>query len=400
MTKNGSAAVRAENYKAADPDRRCVAVIGGGAGGLAAAAAAARLGAAVVILEKNDRVGKKLLRTGNGRCNLSHLHLSAAGYNHPDFVAPVLERFSCAALRAHFEDMGLWTVADHEGRVYPASDTAASALDVLRLSCAAQGVKEHCSFDVVSLRIQDGGFVLHARDGGRVTADAVIDAAGGGSVLAEALGHRRLPFSPALCPIRTETALIRGLSGLRAHARAALFSDGRELASETGEILFRDYGVSGIPAFDLSRLARPGQLLCLDFTPELSFDELLSCLITQLSLFPDPAACLTGVFRRRLAEALLRAADDTSPGALCRAIKDLRLPVLGLAETGQAQLTAGGADVAQFNPATLESRLIPGFYTVGEALDIDGRCGGYNLHWAFASGITAGEHAAGGNHLA
>lgn len=354
----------------------------------------------MVILEKNDRVGKKLLRTGNGRCNLSHLQLSPAGYNHPDFAAPVLARLSCAALRAYFEELGLWTAADHEGRVYPASDAAASVLDILRFSCAAHGVKERCSFEAVSLRIQDGGFVLHARDGSFISADAVIDAAGGGSVLAETLGHRSLPFSPALCPVRTETGPIRGLSGLRAHARASLFSGGREIKAETGEILFRDYGVSGIAVFDLSRFAQPGQLLCLDLAPEYSFDELRSRLTVQMTLFPEPAACLTGVFRRRLAEAVLRAAEDMSPGALCRAVKELRLPVLGLAETGSAQVTIGGADVSQFDPATLESRLVPGFYTVGEALDIDGRCGGYNLHWAFASGITAGEHAAGGNRRA
>jgi len=374
--------------------RRRIAVVGGGAGGLAAAAAAAGLGAEVTILEKNDRVGKKLLKTGNGRCNLTNRHVSAEGYNHPDFVKPVLRRYDCAGLRALFGRLGLWTVSDTEGRVYPYSGSAASVLDVLRLAASASGAEERCGFEAVSIVAENGRFTVLGRGGERVKADAVVAAAGGGATLLEALGHSTIPFRPALCPIRTETGPIRGLSGLRTRCRATLYENGGVIASETGELLFREYGVSGIPAFDLSRWAKPGQVLSLDFTPELSFGELLSDIERRFTKNPDPVECLAGTFRRLICEAVWRHTDEKSAAALCRSIKEFRLPVRGLAETGLAQITRGGADVTQFDPKTLESQYVPGLYAVGEILDVDGRCGGYNLHWAFASGTVAGEYAA------
>jgi predicted Rossmann fold flavoprotein len=348
------------------------------------------------MLEKNDRVGKKLLRTGNGRCNLSNLRLSTHAYNHPDFTKPTLERFGCAELRAFFEGMGLWTVSDSEGRVYPYSDAAASVLDVLRLACAENGVTERCGFEAASLRPVSDGWVIASRGGEQMTADAVIVATGGGTALMEPLGHATVPFSPALCPIRTDTDAIRGLSGLRVRCRASLLENGREIAAETGELLFRDYGVSGVMVFDLSRFARAGQTLMLDLMPELSPDEAMEKLAARTAAFHGGADGLfTGIFRRRIAEAVIRRAGGTSPEALCRAVKQFRLHVRGLTDVAQAQGTKGGADVTAFGPDTLESRRRSGLYAVGEALDIDGRCGGYNLHWAFSSGIVAGEHAAG-----
>jgi predicted Rossmann fold flavoprotein len=380
--------------KNGEGSRRRVAVVGGGAGGLAAAAAAAGLGADVTILEKNDRVGKRLLKTGNGRCNLTNRHLSPEGYNHPDFVKPALRRFDCAGLRELFGRLGLWTVSDTEGRVYPYSDSASSVLDVLRLAYSTYGAEERCGFEIVSIDADRGRFTVLERGGERVKADAVVVAAGGGATLLGALGYTTIPFQPALCPIRTETGPIRGLSGLRTRCRATLYENGREIASETGELLFREYGVSGIPAFDLSRRAKPGQVLSLDFTPELTFEELLSDIQKRFTKNLDPVECLAGTFRRRVCEAVWRHASEANPAALCRSIKDFRLPVLGLAETGLAQITRGGADVTQFDSKTLESQYVPGLYAVGEILDIDGRCGGYNLHWAFASGTVAGEQAA------
>ena len=170
--------------------KKRILVIGGGAGGLAAAVAAARSGADVTILEKANRVGKKLLKTGNGRCNLSNEHISPEGYNHPAFVGPLIGQTGCADLRAFFADIGLWTVADGEGRVYPRSDTATSVLDVLRLSAAALGAQEICSAEVSAVKTQEGGFA--AVTGERVfAADRVIVAAGGGTALLRPLGQDR-----------------------------------------------------------------------------------------------------------------------------------------------------------------------------------------------------------------
>ena len=373
---------------------RSVAIIGGGAAGLAAAISAGEAGAKPVIIEKANRVGKKLLKTGNGRCNLSNENVSPAGYDHGDFVAPLLEETPCAALRERFRALGLWTTVDGEGRVYPRSDTASSVLDILRLAAAERGAEERCSAEVTAIRpLSGGGFRIEVREGAPVFAERVIVSTGGGTELCRALGHKQVPFTPILCPLKTETAPIRGLSGLRVRCRARLLHGEEALFDECGEILFRDFGVSGILALDISRFLREGCTLSLDLLPEWEEDELRARLREQLTL-ARPGEELTGVFHRRVAEAVLRYAGGTDVNALCRAIRDFRIPVLGRADTQNAQVTRGGADVRFFDPKTLQSTLCPGLYCVGEALDIDGRCGGYNLHWAFVSGAAAGRSAA------
>lgn len=371
-----------------------VAVIGGGAGGLCAAIAAGRAGANVVILEQANRVGKKLLKTGNGRCNLSNTHVSPEHYNRPDFVAPALSAMPCGALLSFFGSLGLWTVTDEEGRVYPRSDTAASVLDVLRLGCEALGVEERCSVEITGIAPQGHGFALTARTGEKLFADRVIVATGGGTALLRPLGHKMVPFSPILCPLKTDTESIRGLTGLRCACRAELIRRGKRVYAEDGEILFRDFGVSGILALNLSRHALGGDTLSLDLLPELSPDALTEKLSAQKALRRNGADLFTGIFHRRLGEAIARRAKSDDPAELARIIKDYRLSILGPGDTQHAQVTRGGADVSEFDSETLESRRVPGLYAVGEALDIDGACGGYNLHWAFASGLRAGRSAA------
>ncbi len=372
-----------------------VAVIGGGAGGLCAAIAAGRAGADVVIFEQANRVGKKLLKTGNGRCNLSNARVSPEQYNRPDFVAPVLAGMPCDALLSFFGSLGLWTVTDEEGRVYPRSDTAASVLDVLRLGCEALGVEERCSAEIAAIAPQGHGFRLTARTGEKLFADRVIVATGGGTSLLRPLGHKMVPFSPILCPLKTDTESVRGLTGLRCACRAELIRRGKSVYAEDGEILFRDFGVSGILALNLSRHALPGDTLSLDLLPELSLDALTERLAAQKALRQN-ADLFTGIFHRRLGEAIARRAKSDDAAELARIIKDYRLSVLGPGDTQHAQVTRGGADTAEFDPETLESRRVPGLYAVGEALDIDGACGGCNLHWAFASGLRAGGSAARG----
>ncbi|MBQ3103242.1 MAG: aminoacetone oxidase family FAD-binding enzyme [Oscillospiraceae bacterium] len=370
--------------------RRRVAVIGGGAGGLCAAIAAAGEGAAVTIYERQNRVGKKLLKTGNGRCNLTNEHLTGSDYNHPDFVAPQLAACGTAALRAFFASLGLWTVADSEGRVYPRSDTAASVLDVLRLRCAALGVAEDCSRELISLKKRGERWRLRFREGEGAECEAVIVAVGGGVDLLSPLGHSAVPFSPILCPLRTDAAPIKGLSGLRVKGTVRLFRGTKLLCEEAGEVLFRDGGVSGIVILNMSRFASPGCTLSIDLMPEMSREDLAAALgernMPREELF-------TGIFHKRIGEALLRAVPDADCDKLVTLIKDYRLAVTGVADAAGAQVTRGGANVEEFDPHTLQSRLYEGLYAIGETLDIDGRCGGYNLHWAFASGLAAGRSA-------
>lgn len=372
-----------------EPKRR-VAVIGGGAGGLCAAIAAAEAGAAVTIYERQNRVGKKLLKTGNGRCNLTNENLTPGDYNHPDFVATQLAACDTAALRAFFRRLGLWTVADSEGRVYPRSDTAASVLDVLRLRCAMLGVAEDCGKELVSLRKRGERWRLRFREGEGAECDAVIVAAGGGMDLLSPLGHSLVPFSPILCPLRTDAAPIKGLSGLRVRGLVRLYRGTKLLCEEAGEVLFRDAGVSGIVILNMSRFASPGCTLSVDLMPELSREELAAALKARQTPREE---LFTGIFHKRIGEALLRAVPDADAEKLAALIKDYRMSVAGAADTANAQVTRGGASVEEFDPVTLQSRLYDGLYAIGETLDVDGRCGGYNLHWAFASGLTAGRSA-------
>ncbi len=373
---------------------RHIAVIGGGAAGLAAAVTAAKLGGRVTLLERADRVGKKILQTGNGRCNLTNTAVAPEAYNAPEFTRPVLQNIDCTALRDFFTELGLLTYADGAGRVYPVSDAAASVLDVLRLSCAEADVRTLCGFAAVDLA-PDGS--VTGTDGQKIAADAVIVATGGGTELLKRAGHRISPFSPVLCPLATDTAPIRGLSGLRARCSVTLLRDGAPLRALSGELLFRDYGVSGIVIFDLSRYAKPGDVLSIDLLPTLSEPELCKLFEQRHREHPDRTGAdfLTGMFHSRISSALLRAAGGTDAVHLARTVKSFSLTVRGCGDAKQAQVTRGGAMLSEFDPATLRSRLRENLYAAGETLDIDGACGGYNLHWAFASGITAARAAMG-----
>ncbi len=406
------------------PEKRRIIVIGGGASGLVAAIAAARAGARVCIFEQADRVGKKILATGNGRCNLTNMNLTPDDYNNPLFVAPVLEQYSPQDIRAFFEELGLVTFEEREGRVYPRTNAANSVLDVLRLACRQLGVEECCGIDAMGITAADEKVFVHTSSGQDAEAEAVVVATGGGTELLTRCAHTIIPFTPALCALETDTGRIRGLSGVRSHARAGLFDSSPEeldhrfdeglplkpLVSEKGEVLFRDYGVSGIAVFNLSRFVQINQTLALDLLPDMPAAELQNWLDSRCKALFDTVSVykptckdlLCGLLHPRIATAVLRMADlkpgdSIQPGknaALVRAIKCLTLRVRGLANSTNAQITRGGADLAEFNPSTLASTLAPNVYACGETLDVDGPCGGYNLQWAWASGLVAGESAA------
>lgn len=384
-----------------------VLVVGGGAAGLCAAIAAARGGAAVTVLEAGPRVGRKILASGNGRCNLSNTAIAPDAYNEPRFVAPVLAEFSCDSVRAFFGELGLLIYADEEGRIYPVTNTASSVLDVLRLECERLGVEVRVETEVVSVVPETGprSFILTAEDGSRALARAVVVTPGGGSTLLASLGHEQVAFSPVLVPLRTDTAPIRGLSGVRVRCAASLLAaDGDTLATERGELLFREYGVSGIMVFDLSRHLAGAETLAIDLFPDLGHGELHALLEARCEALAWRSAgtFFDGMLHPRIALAVLRAAgldpeaqlDAARCADLADLLKGFRIALVGPGDAKQAQVTRGGAVVEQFDPPTMASRLVPGLFAAGEALDVDGRCGGYNLHWAWASGIIAGRSAA------
>ncbi len=382
-----------------------VAIIGGGAAGLVAAIAAARAGAVVTVLEAAPRVGKKILVTGNGRCNLTNAAVAPGAYNDPAFVEAVLAEYDASAIRDFFGELGLLTYADDEGRVYPVSNAANSVLDVLRLECAHLGVTERCGFEVAGVSAAGDGFEVRSHGGETVSADAVVIATGGGDALLSALGHGSVQPAPVLGPLTTELAPIRGLSGVRVRCSASLLDDaGEPVATERGELLFRDYGVSGIMVFDLSRALERGRTLSIDFFPDIAPDAFGALIAERCQAlgWRTAGTFFDGMLQSRVAIAVLRAAGiaaETPASALPAAelaalLKDFRLAVTGHGDASQAQVTRGGAPTAEFDSRTLASRLAPGVFAAGEVLDVDGRCGGFNLHWAWASGLVAGEGAA------
>lgn len=438
---------------------KTIAIIGGGAAGLAAAVAAAEVvrdaGAGaevrVTVYEASDRVGRSILATGNGRCNFSNAVIDASLYRNGAFVEEALTRLEGAAAEmapsqrkgsaayenavlAFFADHGLMWREEGEGRLYPLANKATSVLDCLRAACVAAGVRELVESEVAAVEAPRGEgdrFTLRLADRRLERADAVIVAVGG------AAGKRLLPAGvpfrktePVLGPIATDPRWPRQLDNIRVRGALELWRPGeamgpeacrdagfppdehfgeRLVAREVGEVMFRKYGVSGIAAFNLSRLMEPGDRLAVDFVPGVCLVDMAAFLNRRRKmLFASLGRPVTwedmlrGMVLGPVADVLLKAAglrgggETTKAGAakLARVLKGLRLPVTGLGDERQCQVHRGGVEVAAVDARTCEVREVPGLYVVGEALDVDAPCGGYNLHWAWASGLLAGWSAA------
>lgn len=397
-----------------------LAIIGGGAAGMMAALTAAEwMDGTVTLLERQGRLGRKLLATGNGRCNLSNLTCAPQRYHGGEeaFVCPALEAFGVADTLAFFREHGLLTRAEPDGKCYPCSDQANSVLDTLRLALDAAGVVIHTDWPVEAIQPgRSGGFTLTG-PAGSLWADRVILTAGGsaspklggsksGYQLAKSLGHRCTRLYPTLVQLNTDPTWPRSLKGVRADGVVRLLAGKEVLAERTGQVQFTEYGVSGPVIFDLSRLAVTAETpvtLSLDLLPDLEPEELVALLAQRQRQVPDLTLenLLTGMLHNRLGRTVIRyggrklgdaALDLTRKDlvAIAKNVKDFRLPVTGNQGLEHAQVTAGGLDTRQFDPETLESRRCPGFYAAGEVLDIDGDCGGFNLQWAWSSGHLAG----------
>lgn len=402
-----------------------IAIIGGGASGMAAALAARESpDNPVLLLERQARVGRKLLATGNGRCNLSNRKAAPEHYHGGDaaFSAPALERFGPADTLTWFSGLGLVTRTEDTGRIYPLSDAASSVVDVLRLAAEARGVRTLCGFPVSAARKAGGRFVVTSDRGETVECGRLIVACGGmagsrlggtkdGYAILSSFGHKRTALRPALVQLKTDSTWTRSMKGVRTQAVAALECGGGVLAQTEGEVQFAEYGLTGPAVFDLSRAAAdagPDCSVVLRLLPELSVPDIRSYMAAKRDRFPHYKAenLLTGCLHNSIARTLLRRAgiafdaflrsiSDADIDKLTALMTRFELPLLGTMGFDAAQVTAGGMETGGFDPATMESRLVPGLYACGEVLDIDGDCGGYNLQWAWSSGRLAGLAASG-----
>jgi len=397
-----------------------IGIIGGGAAGMAAALAAAENPAVqVVILERQARLGRKLQATGNGRCNLTNLHAGERGYHGeaPDFVRPAISAMPPEETLEWFREMGLFTVAEPSGKVYPYSDQANSVVDVLRFALNKPNIQVRCGFEVTKIRPKPGGFLVES-DAEALEFQRLIVACGGlagtklggsmaGYKLMAKLGHRATRLRPSLVQLQSSWGGVAGLKGVRANCHAAIYRDEDLMAESTGEIQFTEYGISGPVVFEISRDACQGKgnWRCrLDFLPDISRETLCRELEKRRQRTLPREELLTGILHNRLGRVLTKAVGVSLGGntadlasweleAVCNGVKGFEIPLTEPMGMDAAQVTAGGLRTEEFDPRTMESRKIPGLYACGELLDIDGDCGGYNLQWAWSSGRLAGRSA-------
>ena len=394
-----------------------VLVIGGGASGMMAALTAAEdPNNKVTLLERQSRVGRKLLATGNGRCNLSNIHADPTHYygENPGFVQKTLDAFSVEETLGYFKRLGLLTVTEDSGKVYPFSDQANSVVDVLRFALEQRGVDVRCGCEVLSIGKKARGYQVKTAEEA-FFGDKLILACGGaagsklggtdwGYKLLTSMGHHITDIRPSLVQIKTDTTVTKSLKGVRADAGITLKQNGQVVAVNSGEVQFTDFGISGPAIFEISRLVEKGGLLLLDLLRPLPEEDLCADLTARRSISPDLPGeeLLTGLLHNRLGKVVLKitgidipafAKDftDKDLARIARTVKFFPMTVTGVMGLEQAQVTAGGVLTSEFRPDTLESRLNPGLFATGEVLDIDGDCGGYNLQWAWSSGRLAGK---------
>ncbi len=413
-------------------------IIGAGASGLMAAVTARDLGIDVGIVESNDRVGKKVLTTGNGRCNitnqstlngsdetvaLSHKYHSSQA----DFPLPVLKQFGVRQTVEFFNALGLPLVAIENGRMYPMSLQAASVLEIFRIALEDRDVPIYFKTKVLDVSVSAGhprftiscqsetdGPVVYTSDylflctGGLTAPKTGTD--GSGYSLAQRLGHTLIHPVPGIVQLKLDYPYLKELSGVKFEGLGHIVVNGECIRSEYGEILFTDYGASGPPILQLSRkaahrLAQGDQVfLSLELMPDRTEEEVVDFLDTHWGMFGHRtvAASFIGILNKKLIPVLLKEAGiDQEQNLLCqdlswktkktlyRLMKQWDFPVLDTNGFANAQTTAGGIDTTELTPGTLESKLVPGLYLCGEVMDVDGDCGGYNLQWAWSSGYVA-----------
>lgn len=394
-------------------------VIGGGASGMMAALTAAEdKNIHVTLIERQQRVGRKLLATGNGRCNLTNTGAVLENYHgeNADFADYALSHFTPADTLDFFHGLGLVTVEEYGGRVYPLSNSANSVVDVLRFALDARGVELISGCSAKEL-IRNGSGYTVVTDKGNYDGDYVIVACGGaagsklggvmdGYELLKPLGHKRTKLMPALVQLLTEAEYPKALKGVRADAKLSLCAGDEILAESCGELQFTETGISGPVSFDISRRVSEGGkglTIRVDFLRDYTSDEVFAMLDARRKLYSslDNSELFTGIVHNRLGKMLVKYANlknsnlgsmnDGQLFAAVRAAKDFRLKLLGTEGFDCAQVTAGGIKTTGINPETMESWFMPHLFICGELLDVDGDCGGYNLQWAWASGRLAGR---------
>lgn len=404
-----------------------IGVIGGGASGMMAAITAARAGAEVTIIEHTVRVGKKILSTGNGKCNFTNQNLSKDDYkgNHPSFADPALKVFDNQSVLRFFEACGMAVTCKRDGYYYPHSGQASTLLNVLRfqLEVLKVRVEAECYIEEIQKKKDEKFYVSCGQK--RFVFDKLILACGGnaapatgsdgsGYKLAKMLGHRIVKPLPVLTYVKSKDPCLKELAGVRAGAKVSLYIDGTLIQTEEGEVQLNKDNVSGIPVFQLSHAAiraldeKKTVTISIDFLPQTEAEQLLNKIEHNLKeMYKNiPASeVIAAIVHKKVSQAVLRRVKipfDKTMGELSgkerfrivSQIKEFVLEASSYPGFDTAQATMGGVDTREINAHTMMSEKVDGLYFAGEIIDIDGRCGGYNLQWAWSSGYVAGCHSA------
>jgi predicted Rossmann fold flavoprotein len=404
-----------------------VIVVGGGASGMIAAIAARRAGAEVTVLERNTRVGKKILATGNGRCNFTNIYTNVQNYNGLDrqFALGAISAFGVSETIGFFERLGIAHKVEENGKVFPMSDQASSFLDVLLYELKDLGIHIVCGALVSSIEKNGNNFVIHTAEAGIFKCDKVVLACGGkampstgsdgsGYELAKRLGHSLTAIFPALVQLKLEGGFFKQIRGVKFVGSAEVISNCVTLAKDRGDILFANYGISGPPILQVSRKA--GELLRdkkeatlkISIIDTMNVEELQNFLVVRFDKMPGKTLefALVGLINKRLIPVILKQAGFSNLKApvgsltfeqrlkIARILTDWMFKITGTRSWPSAQVTAGGVKTSEIDQNTLESSIVKGLYFAGEIIDIDGECGGFNLQWAWSSGFLAGQNAA------
>ena len=382
-----------------------IIVVGGGASGMLCALALAEGGQRnITLLERGDRLGKKLSATGNGQGNVTNVNFGIEHYfsDGKDTVETILNAFDHRALLKYLENLGGWFESDERGRVYPTGRQASAVTDLLRFALQRVGVNVQTGVTVTQISRRGQEYSLSDSEGRSFKARAVVLATGGkaaknfgtdgtGYALAKSLGHTLTPLFPALVQLKTDTSYIKGLKGIRIDCLVRAYDGKKELSSARGDVIFTDYGVSGNAIFQVSSYltdARSPQLR-LEFLPGVSAQTLIELLRKKQRVSPQ-GEILGCIVNNQLGRALLKRlqseGDGFSPEAAVALIKDFRLTVTGTLGFDYAQVTRGGIPMREVD-GELMSKKSENVYLCGEILNVDGECGGYNLQWAFSSGM-------------
>ena len=396
-------------------------IIGGGAAGLSAAITLAQKGQSVTLLEQNDRIGKKILASGNGRCNITNRTISPTHFHadNSDFVARVLSGYGFEAVSRFFSRLGLPLVEGREGQMFPLSLQAGVVVEVLEYAALDAGVVIETGVRVTGLRKDSRGFILQS-EGARWEADRVMLATGspaapqlggsmGGLELAQALGHTVHPAHPALVQLESDAPWLKRTAGVKLEGIVRLYVNGEEMGRRRGDLLFTPYGISGLAILDISH--RVGLALneggwCelkLDLLPRFTKEQLTRLMLDHI----DPSShkplplWLHGFLNKKLVPIVMEQAKCTARnerelnrkriGKLVYALRNFTLPITDTHGFKHAEVSLGGVDLGEVDPVTMESRIVPGLYFGGEILDVVGDRGGYNLHWAWVTGMRVGD---------